>query len=247
MGFYYKTGVDISSDKSMFNFIKNHFRYFTANYWNQTESIAANVKLYKLSLDGDWVWVLAHLNSGGYSTIEDMLFDFKVSHPGYEVHFNGRSNGYLVLTSSGGYRTAIPPSLDYDTYEEYKAATREDYGSVKANRDVLKEFVLTVRDFDMLCDDIRAFVNGLSVDAYEISEMQRIVDHFNLEYACDLAYLGFQPLSMNAGGTVCVSEIYQLQSLAEAFRKIADRSKQGYRLSFDSSYNNIARVKLEKQ
>ena len=31
---FYKTGVDITNDKQMFNFLKDHFTYPTMNSWN---------------------------------------------------------------------------------------------------------------------------------------------------------------------------------------------------------------------
>ena len=50
---FYKTGVDITKEKSMWHFLKNHFTYSTMNSWNGMKSIAHNVKLYNLKLDGD--------------------------------------------------------------------------------------------------------------------------------------------------------------------------------------------------
>ena len=49
---FYKTGVDITNDKQMFNFLKNHFEYYTCNSWNGLRSVANNVKLYNLDLSG---------------------------------------------------------------------------------------------------------------------------------------------------------------------------------------------------
>ena len=36
--------------KEMVDFLKNHFRYNTANSWNQSTSYARNVKIYNLGL-----------------------------------------------------------------------------------------------------------------------------------------------------------------------------------------------------
>lgn len=239
---FYKTGVDITKDKSMFNFIAKHPTYFTMNSWNRTRSIAHNVKLYNLNLEGDWCRALAHLESGEYDTIRFMIEDWEREHPGYSVGFNGRSNGYLVLYNKENYRSVFPETLDYETYEDYKADMRDYYGSVKANRDELVEFVRLVQDFDRLCDEIREFVNDLSKLSYETAEMQTIVETFNTAYALDLEYLGFKELEMDEAGEVDIAEIYTLQCLAEAFQKLANRKDVGYRLAYD----NGTKVRLER-
>lgn len=239
---FYTKGVDITKDKSMFNFIANHPTYFTMNSWNRTRSIAHNVKLYNLGLDGDWTRALAHLESGEYDTINWMIQDWEREHPGYTVSFNGRSSGYLVLYNKDNYRSAFPETLDYETYEDYKADMRDYYGSVRANRDELVEFVRLVQAFDRLCDEIRDYVNDLSKLSYEKEEMQKIVETFNLEYSSDLELLGFDYLEVKENGEVDIAEIYTLQCLAEAFQRLADRKDVGYRLAYDGG----TKVKLEQ-
>lgn len=238
---FYTKGIDITNDKSMFNFIAQHPTYFTMNSWNGTRSIAHNVKLYNLNLEGDWTVALAHLESGEYDTISYMIEEWERRHPGYRVGFNGRSNGYLVLGCANNGCSAIPDTLDYETYEDYKADMRDYYGSVKANRDELMVFVRLVQAFDKLCDEIREFVNDLSKLSYEKEEMYKIVDEFNDDYANDLELLGFDYLRVDEAGEVDISEIYTLQCLAEAFQKIANRKDIGYRLAL-----NGVKVKLER-
>ena len=72
--------------------------------------------------------------------------------------------------------------------------------------------------------------------------METIVETFNTAYALDLEYLGFKELEMNEAGEVDISEIYQLQCLAEAFQKLADRKDVGYRLAYDGG----TKVRLEQ-
>ena len=239
---FYKTGVDITKDKSMFNFIAGHPTYYTMNSWNGIRSIAHNVKLYNLDLEGDWCRAFAHLESGEYDTIRFMIEDWEREHAGYSVSFNGRSNGWLVLYNKKNYRSAIPEYLDYETYEDYKADMKVFCGSVKANRYELVEFVKLVQDFDRLCDELRDFVNALSKLCYETEEMRKIVEGFNDIYTDDLELLGFDYLRVNDNGEVDIAEIYTLQCLAEAFQKIADRRDVGYRLAYDKG----TKVKLEK-
>lgn len=237
---FYQTGVDITNDKSMFNFIANHPTYYTMNSWNRTRSIAHNVKLYNLNLDGNWTVAQAFLESEDYETVNMMIHDWERENPGYSVGFNGRSGGYLVLYNNAGSMSVLPDTLDYETYEDYKADMRDYYGSVRANRDELVRYTLLIRSFDKLCDDLRDYVNELSKSKYENSEMEVIVEQFNYTYADDLGYLDFSELEVDASGEVDVSEIYQLQCLAEAFQQIADRKDVGYRLVL-----NGTKVKLE--
>jgi hypothetical protein len=224
---FYKTNIDITNDKQMFNFIANHFTYYTMNSWNRTRSIANNVKLYNLGLSGDWCTALNLLESDDYFTINTMIEDWEREHPGYSVGFNGRSGGYLVLYNRAG-GSVIPDTLDYECYEDYKADMRDYYGSVKANRDELVEFVKLVRDFDKLCDELRGYVDGLSTLKFEVVEMEKAVEDFNYQYQDDLGYLGFEELSCTSDGRVDVSEIRQLDSLWEAFVKVASRPNSGY-------------------
>jgi hypothetical protein len=238
---FYTKGIDITNDKSMFNFIAEHPTYYTMNSWNGIRSIAHNVKLYKLGLDGDWTRALAHLESGEYDTINFMIQDWEREHTGYTVGFNGRSGGYLVLYNKAGSASVIPDTLDYETYEDYKADMRDYYGSVRANRDELVEFVRLVQAFDRLCDEIREYVNDLSKLSYEKEEMFKIVDRFNDIYVDDLEFLGFDFLRVNEAGEVDIEEIYTLQCLAEAFQRLANRKDIGYHLVL-----NGTKVKLEQ-
>jgi hypothetical protein len=118
---FYKTGVDITNDKQMFNFLKEHFEYYTMNSWNRAQSIANNVKIYNLKLSGDCWTALSLLEADEYDTIKMMIYDWERDNYGYSVGFNGRSGGYLVLTGNGSFNHVLPDDiLDNDTYEDYK-------------------------------------------------------------------------------------------------------------------------------
>ena len=226
---FYKTGVDITNDKQMFKFLKEHFEYWTMGLWNRLESIAHNVKLYNLGLTGDWAVALSLLETGEYDTISMMILDWEREHPGYEATFNGRCGGYLVLTHKGSNAHVLPDCvIDNDTYEDYKEYCREYFGSVRANRSELVYYTQLVQAFDRLCDELRAYCDTLSKQCFEIAEMQRTVDEFNESYCGDLEYLEFQFLKMDADGCVDLSEICQLDCLREAFSRIADRKDVGY-------------------
>ena len=180
---FYKTGVDICSVKSMFNFINNHFKYWTMNSWNRLESIANNVKLYNLGLDGDWGTALDFLydedDCGDLQyQLRELVRDWERKHPGYTIGYNGRSDGYLVIYNHDkergtvNFRNILPEYLTgYDTYEEWKESIRDSwYGSrdyVSNYTRELREYTELIRDFDRLCDDMRSVVNEYSQMDYE--------------------------------------------------------------------------------
>lgn len=236
---FYQTGIDICNDKQMFNFLKDHFRYATMNSWNGVYSIANNVKVYKLGLSGDHWTALNLLNNGEYETINWMIKDWEREHPGYTVGFNGRSGGYLVLYNEDNRGDVLPCSItDNDDYSQYKEWCRYYGYTVKENRFELQMFTKLVRDFDRLCDDLRAYVDELSNLKFEVVEMAKAVEDFNYIYADDLEYLGFDELSCTGDGKVDCSEIRQLACLMEAFVKLADRKDSGYSTTCDD--NGIA-------
>ena len=233
---FYVTGIDISSDKQMFNFLKNHFQYYTMNSWNRLKSIAHNVKIYNLRLSGDHWTALTFLQDDDYFVVNMMIEDWEAEHPGYKVGFNGRSGGYLVLYSDSSNCCVLPEDVDEcESYEEYKRYCREYYGSVKANRWDLVRTVKLVQDFDRLCDEIRAYVDDLSNRNFMIEALKESVERFNEQYSEDLEYLGFDPLYVELDKVDC-SEILQLTSLFEAFIRVASKRDLGYRIERDGDY-----------
>ena len=239
---FYKTGVDITNDKQMFNFLKEHFEYWTLNSWNRLQSIANNVKLYNLNLSGDWGVAYDLLSAGEYDTINCMCQMWAERHNGFELIFNGRSGGYLVLCNNDNNSHVLPDEIvESADYAEYKRYCREYYGSVKANRECLVYYTRLVQSFDKLCDELRDYCNELSQQTFEIMEMHKAVEEFNECYDSDLEYLDFQYLKMDADGCVDLSEIIQLTSLTEAFLRTASRKAEGY--AFEWLENNRIRLK----
>ena len=236
---YYVKGIDITNDKQMFNFLKDHFQYYTMNSWNRSKSIANNVKLYKLGLSGDWTIVLDFLNNDDYFHINMMISDWEADHPNYKVGFNGRSGGYLVLYNDKGNGTILPDDIEECVdYEEYKRFCKEYYGSVKENRRDLIELVRLVQDFDKLCDQLRDYCEELSKKDFKKEAMEEAVDLFNDHYYDDLSYLGFSELICE-NGEVNIEQISGLTCLVEAFLKIANKPSLGYKVKVEG---NIAKL-----
>jgi hypothetical protein len=233
---FYIKGIDITNDKQMFNFLKDHFQYYTMNSWNRLKSIAHNVKIYNLNLSGDHWAALTFLQDDDYFVVNMMIEDWEAEHPGYKVGFNGRSGGYLVLYSDRSSCCILPEDVDEsESYEEYKRYCREYYGSVKANRWDLVRTVKLVQDFDKLCDEIRDYVDELSNRNFLVEAIKESVERFNEQYSEDLEHLGFDELTVNLD-RVDVSEISTLSCLYEAFLRVASKRDFGYRLERNGDY-----------
>lgn len=196
---FYKTGVDIANTKSMWEFLHNHFTYNTMNSWNRHTSIANNVKLYNLKLDGDWTVVMRYLfdeaDSGCLQAyIEDEIRAFEETHSCYKVFFNGRSGGYLVLGNSDNNCSVLPNCLDYDSYEEFKADVKAGWNGYRVSdfdRE-LRDAVEIVREFDKLCDRLRDLVNDFSKRSFDVDKLENALARFCDEYCDDLELLGLR-------------------------------------------------------
>lgn len=197
---FYKTGVDIANTKSMWNFLHEHPTYHTMNSWNRQVSIAHNVKLYNLDLEGDWTVVLRYLydetDSGCLQTnIDDAIREFEESNPYYKVYFNGRSGGYLVLCNSSDSTAVLPSCVaDYYSYEDFKEDIKAGYNGYNVtdfDRE-LRDAVEIVREFDRLCDRLRDIVNEYSKRSYDVDKLADAVNHFDEEFGDDLESLNLE-------------------------------------------------------
>ncbi|MGN0178949.1 MAG: YqaJ viral recombinase family protein [Monoglobaceae bacterium] len=77
-----------------------HFRYFTANSWNGSQSYACNLKITRLGLDSGIVEKLFDMIQVQefFYGIKDLINEFNSEHNYlWQAGMNGRSGGYLVL------------------------------------------------------------------------------------------------------------------------------------------------------
>lgn len=225
---FYKKGVDISNARSMYEFITNHFIYWTLNSWNSLESIANNVKIYNLKLEGDEWEVLHALERDDYFTVNSMIEDWEYEHKGYKVGFNGRSNGYLVLYNESNNSSVVPDHLyGYESYEKFKQDYTYYYGTMQDAKYELRECTKLIQDFDKLCDKIRDYVNELSKRDLKTDYLKEVVEAFNEHYYDDLKELGYKELEV-VDGKVDLNQIKKLQCLSDAFLNM-----------FDGDYNTV--------
>ena len=151
---YYKK-VNKASRKEMVDFLENHFRYDTMNNWNCSTSYANNVKFWRLNISKeleDKFWQLQDMEYDEFYMydIPDMISNFRDEY-GYDVGFNGRSSGYLVMYEieyKGNGKYDVYPGKSIDMYADFN--DKEEWPLYK-----LKERVELVQAFDKLCDDIR--------------------------------------------------------------------------------------------
>ena len=168
---FYKKGINCNNNKQMFEFLQSHFTYYVVSWYKvkhyeddlSKESIANNVKIYRLNLEGDPINVLRLLEEGEYDNIFKKIDKWEKKHPGYLVVFNGCNNGYLVLKNERNNKNILPNVIYNYSYEEFKEYCLNKYGGVKNYNSKLREYVKIVRDFDKLCDDLRNYVNKLSL------------------------------------------------------------------------------------
>jgi hypothetical protein len=125
------------------------------NSWNCSTSYAHCVKIWNLELPKeleDKFWQLQDVEYNDFYMydIPDMISDFRHKY-GYDVGFNGKSGGYLVMYEmefTGNGRYSVYPGKSIDMYEDFN---NKDEWSMHR----LKERVELVQAFDKLCDDIR--------------------------------------------------------------------------------------------
>lgn len=237
---FYKTGVDISNTKSMWEFLAKHYTYNTMNSWNGLKSVANNVKLHKLNLDGDWTNVLQYLVDAGdcgnlQLAIDDEIMAFNEEYyPNYRVGFNGRSNGYLVLYNSENNRSVLPECVAYyESYEDFKEETKSCNENVSDYNYELRQAVKLVRDFDKLCDRLRDIVNEYSTRNFEEDKLNDAIERFYSEYGDDLDDLNIQGPRLD-GDKIRLYDIGCFHAFMDCL--ISCFGDDSRRVDFDSKY-----------
>lgn len=155
---FFAKEVDTKDRKAMADFLTNHFRYNTMNSWNASTSYANNVKVHNLGiedkdvLDKAWDIVCSDIDCYEmYDSFQQIIDEFR-RNEGYDIGFNGRSSGYLVMynmeydAASDSTRTYPGKPIDQD--EDF-------YDEDSWTMDELKTRCELVCAFDHACDLIR--------------------------------------------------------------------------------------------
>lgn len=146
---HFEKRVNKASQKSMIDFLTDHFRYHTMNSWNQSTSYAHNIKLSHLPLPndiGETAWSMLDCQEW-QDHMSDLMHNFDMAHNHeWQVGINGRSNGYIVLYQGGikNNQPFVQSGRSLDQGEDFQDWDIDD----------LQDRVDIVHDFDMLVRDI---------------------------------------------------------------------------------------------
>lgn len=136
--------------KEMVDFLKNHFRYDTANSWNQSTSYARNVKNYNIGLSEVLeAKALDLICEEGFNELIACLYDPLVEQfeeetsEDYTIGFNGRSDGYLVLYNKLNPLKSIDMGEDFEDLDDFEVGGK--YSLVKLSDKYCDYFIDTFK------------------------------------------------------------------------------------------------------
>lgn len=116
--------------KEMVDFLKNHFRYDTANNWNRSTSYARNVKIYNIGLSEVLEdKALDLICENGFNELMncqycDLIEQFEEDADGYTIGFNGCSGGYLVLYHKDYPFKSLDMHEDFEDFDDFEIGER---------------------------------------------------------------------------------------------------------------------------
>ena len=140
----------MKTKKEMVEFLENHFRYDTMGPYNNSTSYAVNVKIYKFVPNELQDRAYELIEQGDvYDAINDELEAFAENHNyEWQIGFNGRSGGYMVLYQGGRHENGqiySKPGLSTDQGEDFDGWSKPE---------VLERYRL-VRDFDGVVNECK--------------------------------------------------------------------------------------------
>ena len=186
--FFNKTNKNMSL-RQKFDYIHNHFYYYTMNSWNETKSLANNVKIYNLPLTKEQkdkffdLFCDEQLSNELYFHTNTILEDFALENE-FEIAFNGRSGGYLVAYNKNNSCNVIDEDLiDFESYDEaikyykeyYSWSFRDCQAELKSK--IERNFEICVL-FDDCCDDVlnelKYLLDNARVEEKEIAISKKV-------------------------------------------------------------------------
>ena len=186
--FFNKTNKNMSL-RQKFDYIHNHYYYFTLNSWNGLKSLANNVKIYNLPLTTEQkdkffeLYCNENLIDEIYFHINTILEDFALENE-FEIAFNGRSGGYLVAYNKNNSCNVIDEDLiDFESYDEAIKYYKEYYGwsfrdcQAELKSIIERNFEICVL-FDGCCDDVlnelKYLLDNARVEEEEITVSKKV-------------------------------------------------------------------------
>lgn len=178
---FYRKNLNLGHLKEAYNFLYYHPKC-SLPHTRENFTIANNVKVYNLGLNhavADLLDTVYH-DFDFDMTVEMYLSAFEAEHPGYQVSFEGRSNGYLMLTKkddSDVSSSCLPfYVIDWD-YDMLKRSTKAAGENITDMSALIIPLAKTVRDFDRLCDDLRDALDRITSDRVSRKAIKYAVIH----------------------------------------------------------------------
>jgi hypothetical protein len=160
---HFRKELDMNNREELKDFIESHFRYNTMNSWNGCKSWAHCVKVHHLPLTNDEctkafdLLDIEEVNEFLHDLIREWERERKFS---WQVGFNGRSSGYIVLYQGGvkpdGQRFSWP-GRGVDENLDFTDWVLEDF----------QEKAKFLSEFDLLADQLLTAFVGF-IENYEV-------------------------------------------------------------------------------
>ena len=125
----YYQDIDLNNRQAMIDFLSNHYRYNTMNSWNNSTSYANCVKIHRLDLPKnimDKAYDMLDMQEV-YEELRFVISDWECNYNhSWQVGFNGRSGGYLVLYKGGRKESGYKSHCTKCDQRNYKLASNID-------------------------------------------------------------------------------------------------------------------------
>jgi len=185
---FFQQKVDMRSRQKMIDFLQNHYRYNTMNSWNASTSYAHCIKVHRLGLNRkqeDKAFQLIQCEDA-YDHLSDYWRCFGEDHDhNYQICFNGRSSGYLVMVRGGWKYSEHKSYCTVCGQRNFQEATKEKNTCGRCGKKTRKNFEHPIKEI---------FTRpGQNIDMgedFEDWEFEKIKDRVNLvkefDKTCDL-------------------------------------------------------------
>lgn len=178
---------EVNTLQEKYDFIKNHFRYYTMSSWNQSTSFANNIKLRNLNLP-EKISIKAYdflEIEETYEQIRVLIDAFNLyNNYKFQIGFNGKSGGYAVIYLGDrvlSNHKSVCTSCGQKNFKTIEESNSKVCGRCGQATRVNKEF------YDIITYSGKHYDISSNFDEseeYEINEMYNILMDFDL--VCDI-------------------------------------------------------------
>lgn len=152
---HFRKELDMNNRQALQEFIESHFRYSTMNRWNGSTSWAHCVKVHHLPLTHDECMKafdlldVEEVNEGLQHIIREWEIERKFE---WQVGFNGRSSGYIVLYRGGKHPDgrvfswpgkSVDDAYELDGFSNWELKDFQDKAKFISEFDLLADQLLT--------------------------------------------------------------------------------------------------------